>query len=80
MTWNEICCSFPDEWVVVANYERSGPVNVDGTLLAHAPDRADIQEAVSNAIKEFGKAAVRYTGELVHSSDIPLLWQISHTS
>ena len=78
MTWNQICQAFPDEWVVVVNYENKGPVEVDGTVVVHAPQKSGFEKPAREIIKEYGRIAVRYTGELVQESDLPLLWQISH--
>ncbi len=80
MTWEEMKRAYPDEWVVVVDYENAGPVEVNGTVVAHGPDRASFKGQVAKAMKAHGRAAVRYTGELVQESDLPLLWQISHTA
>lgn len=80
MTWNEICSSFPDEWVVVVDYQNMGPVEVDGTVVAHGVDRAGVHDDIVKAMQGYGKAAIRYTGELILESELPLLWQISRTS
>lgn len=80
MTWNEICRAFPNEWVVVVDYENKGPVEVDGVVLAHATRKSDFQESPRKIIQRYGRIAVRYTGDLVQESDLPLLWQISHTA
>lgn len=80
MTWNEICRTHPDEWVVVVNYENKGAVEVDGVVVTHSPQKSLLRGQIANAIQHYGRAAVRYTGELVLESDLPLLWQISHTA
>ena len=79
MTWNEICEKYPNEWVVVVRYENKGPVEVDGVVVAHGPQKSDFQESPRKIIQKYGHIAVRYTGELIQESDLPLLWQISHT-
>lgn len=80
MTWNQICQSYPDEWVVVVNYERKGPVEVDGTVFVHGPDRTQFKDQIVAAMQKHGQAAVRYTGELIQESELPLLWQIFPTA
>ncbi len=80
MTWNQICQTYPDEWVVVVDYKRQGPVEVDGTVVVHGPDRAQFKDKIVSTIQEHGQAAVRYTGELIQESELPLLWQIFPTA
>lgn len=80
MTWPQICEAYPNEWVVVVNYENIGQVDVNGTVVAHAPEKSGFQVAPRTIIQQYGKIAVRYTGELVQDSDLPLLWQISSTA
>ncbi|MDO8494529.1 MAG: hypothetical protein Q7S68_04250 [Deltaproteobacteria bacterium] len=80
MTWNEICRAYPDEWVVVVNYESTGPVEVDGVVVTHGTQRSDLTGLVSKAMREYGQVAMRYTGELIQESELPLLWQIFPTS
>lgn len=80
MTWPQICETFPNEWVVVVNYERKGPVEVEGEVVAHAPQKSGFQVSPRKIIQQYRKIALRYTGELVQDSDLPLLWQISPTA
>lgn len=80
MTWSEICQTHPNEWVAVADYKREGPVEVSGVVIAHAPERAQFYSSSEQTLKKHARVALRYTGELVQESDIPLLWQISHTA
>ena len=72
-----MCRTFPDEWVVVVDYENKGPVEVDGVVIVHGPDRAGVHDGIVKAMKDHGKAAIRYTGELIQESELPLLWQFS---
>lgn len=76
MTWNQICQTYPDEWVVVVNYEKKGAVEVDGVVVVHGHQRSSLVGLVSKAMRQYGQAAVRYTGELIQESELPLLWQI----
>lgn len=80
MTWSEICRTFPDEWVVVVDYENKDPVEVNGVVVVHGPDRNRFKDEIVKAMQEHGQAAVRYTGELIQESELPLLWQIFPTS
>lgn len=80
LTWNEICRIYPDEWVVVVNYQNKGPVEVDGVVVAHGPDRSQFKDQIVKAMQEHGQTAVRYTGELIQESELPLLWQIFPTN
>lgn len=80
MTWQEICQRYPDEWVAVVNYERKGAVEVDGAVAAHAPEKKKFHEHTAELLEKYGTVALRYTGELVQESNIPLLWRISHTA
>lgn len=72
MEWNRICENFPNEWVVVVDYENRGPVEVRGTVMAHGSRKSDLRGLVSKAIQKHGQAAVRFTGEIVQESDLPL--------
>ena len=80
MTWDEMLKSYPDEWVVIVDYKDKGPVEVDGVVVAHGSNRETVHNDIVKAMKGHGKAAVRYTGELIQESELPLLWQISRTS
>lgn len=77
MPWSQICNTYPNEWVVVVDYERKGPVEVDGVVVAHAPQKSGFHEPTRKILQQYGRIAVRYTGELIQASDLPLLWQIS---
>ncbi len=78
-SWNEICRQFPNEWIVVVQYRSQGSVAVDGIVIAHGHNKSVFRGEVAKAIKKYGRAAVRYTGDLVQESELPLLWQIFHT-
>lgn len=79
MAWSEICRAFPDEWVVVVDYENKGPVEVDGVVISHGPDRNRLKDEIVKAMQEHGRIAMRYTGDLIQESELPLLWQIFPT-
>ncbi len=80
MKWHQICENYPNEWVAVVDYQNVGPVEVDGTVVAHGPDREGVHDDIVKAMQNYGKVAVRYTGELIQESELPLLWQISRTN
>ena len=39
MTWNEIKKTYPNEWVALDEYEIEGPLEVNGTIIAHNAKR-----------------------------------------
>ncbi|OGQ44514.1 MAG: hypothetical protein A3H42_03035 [Deltaproteobacteria bacterium RIFCSPLOWO2_02_FULL_46_8] len=78
MSWEEIQKTYPNEWVAVIDYKREGPVEVSGVVIGHAPERDEFY--ASTDIQKYDRVALRYTGELIQESDLPLLWQISHTA
>lgn len=80
MTWSEICATYPNEWVAVVDYKREGPVEVSGIVVGHAPKRTEFYTSTGQILQKYDRVALRYTGELIQESDLPLLWQISHTA
>ncbi|MDP2599867.1 MAG: hypothetical protein Q8P84_03925 [Deltaproteobacteria bacterium] len=80
MEWEEIKNNFPDEWIAVAEYRRTGAIGVNGTVIAHNPDKKTFHKAVKNLMPQYHNIAVRYTGKLIKNPEIPLLWQILDTN
>lgn len=80
MTWNEICHTYPNQWVVLVDYKNKGPIEVDGFVIKHGPDRSQLQDVIIHAMQKYGQTAVRYTGELIQESELPLLWQTFPTN
>ncbi len=81
MTWDEIKVSFPNEWVALIDYERTGAIGVVGTIVSHHADKKLFHEALRPLMTQYGKIAVRYTGRLIKDAEnTPLLWQISNTN
>ena len=80
MSWNEIKKSFPNEWIAVVDYERTSAIGVQGTIITHNHDKKIFHELVKNLMPQYGKIAVRYTGQLIKNPEVPLLWQISNTN
>ncbi|MBI4125419.1 MAG: hypothetical protein HY609_03960 [Deltaproteobacteria bacterium] len=79
MNWKEMIKTYPDEWVALIDYEQRDPVEIEGIVVAHGPDRKTFHETVGQLLPQYGDMAIRYTGELVKNPELPLLWQISHT-
>lgn len=79
-TWEEIKAQFPNEWVALAPYERTGPYAVCGTIVAHHQEKLSLHQTVKDLMPSLGKIAVRYTGELIRHAETPLLWQILPTN
>lgn len=81
MSWQQIRNAFPKEWVCLTDYQVTGGVAVDGIVIAHAAEKITFREQVKKLDDHFKNIAVRFTGDsLIKNPDIPLLWQISHTS
>ncbi len=78
MTWEEIKKNYPDEWIAVVNYERISAIGVSGTLVAHHPNKKSFHQSVRELMPQYGKIAVRFTGQLIKNPEVPLLWQISN--
>ena len=47
---------------------------VDGKVIAHGQQKSSFRGEVTKAMKEYGRAAVRFTGDLVQESELPLLY------
>jgi hypothetical protein len=61
LTWDEIKGKYPDEWVVLVDYELDPDEEVTaGTVLAHSRNKADLKQALSRP----DDAAFLYTGDV----------------
>lgn len=80
MTWEEIKQTFPDEWVAVVEYQPSGAIGVDGLVATHAPKKKAFYQAMKKVREKYKDVAVLYTGKLIQNPEIPLLWQITHST
>lgn len=80
MTWEEMKKAYPDEWLAVVNYTSNDVGDVDGEVVYHSDDKDDFYRHAKEVIDRYGGMAMRYTGELIKNPEVPLLWQISHTS
>lgn len=79
MTWEEMKTTYPDEWVALADYQLAGPVEVDGSVIAHHAQKQAFYQELQKIRAQYPNIAVRYTGRLIKNPKIPLLWQITHT-
>lgn len=78
MSWEEIKKLYPDEWVCLVDYQITGGVSINGTVIAHATEKQAFREQIHALSDRFKNIAVRFTGDvLVKNPEIPLLWQIS---
>lgn len=80
MAWDEIKKQFPNEWVAVVQYEQNGAIGVNGVVATHSPERKTFYVAMRNVRMKHKDVAVRYTGKLIKNTEMPLLWQITHTT
>lgn len=79
MTWNEIKTNYPDQWVVLAEYVPGDGIELSGTVLAHDASRKALTPVMHDLFAQYKKLAVRYTGDVITTSDVPVLWRISNT-
>lgn len=80
LSWSEITTTYPNEWVALVNFAQKDPVQIEGEVIAHNPDRKIFHEQVARFLPRHGNIALRYTGELIKHPETPLLWQISSTA
>lgn len=61
MTWREMKDTYPDEWLLVADYELDdcGEV-ITGVVEQHAKDAKEIRHLLTTA-----QGCIRYTGEIL---------------
>ena len=60
MTWKEMKKAFPDEWLLITDYERDRYGNIiSGIVERHSADKDEVYQLPS--LKK--KAAFEYTGE-----------------
>ncbi|MCP4138476.1 MAG: hypothetical protein GY754_46390 [bacterium] len=69
LNWGDITKLYPDEWVLLIDYEPDvefdgkGIIATKGRVLAHASDRKAFDKDVKKL--QLKKSAIRYTGQLV---------------
>lgn len=79
MTWEEIKKTYPDELVAVANFTMNEYGDVDGEVVIHSPDKEKFYQEVGGVLGRCGEVSIQYTGEWIKNTEVPLLWQISHS-
>lgn len=80
MTWNEMKRTYPNEWLAVVNYTSNESGDVDGEVAYHSNDKDDFYRHAKAVVAQYGGMAMRYTGDLIKNPEVPLLWQITHSS
>ncbi len=74
MTWDEAKRTYPNEWVAFVEYEKSqssNPTGIDGVVVAHHPHRQQFHALVKKIFPQYGRMAVRYTGQRVKNPQVP---------
>lgn len=79
MTWSEIRTTFPDQWVVLADYQLGDGIEVNGMVIAHGETRKELTPIIKNLFSKYKELAVRYTGMSITDSEIPVLWRTTNT-
>lgn len=79
MTWDAITKNYPNEWVALVDAEESTSGIDHGTVVAHSPERQRFHHLTQALFEKYADISIAYTGQLVKSTDLPFLWQISHT-
>jgi hypothetical protein len=69
LTWNEICQRYPNEWVVLAEFDRPGDemdLEFDtAVVIAHRKRRKEASTDVKEAFKCHVEVGSFWTGEIV---------------
>ena len=61
MTWEEMKKAYPDEWLLITDYELDASYEVvTGIVVQHARDKEGIRR-----IREIKDGCARYTGEML---------------
>lgn len=77
LTWNEIRANYPNQWVVLGDYELGDGIEVNGDVIAHGETRKELTPVIKNLFSKYQELAVRYTGASITDSEIPVLWRTS---
>ncbi len=61
MTWEEMKQAFPNEWLMIVDYEKNefGTMTV-GSVIKHSPEKDEVFQF--EAPSQYKKYALRYTG------------------
>lgn len=68
LTWDEICVRYPDEWVVLVEFEREDDTDLRfyaATVLAHHRTRKAASADVKAAFQRHDEAGSFFTGQLI---------------
>jgi hypothetical protein len=68
LTWDEICRRYPDEWVVLVEFERPDQNHLEfnaAVVLAHHKTSKEASPAVKEAFKYYDEAGSFFTGRLI---------------
>jgi len=68
LTWDEICRRYPDEWVVLVEFERPEPDDLAfdaAVVLSHHKTRKAASPDVKAALEDGQEAGSFFTGRLV---------------
>ena len=65
LTWDEIKRQYPDEYVILVDYDFDDNEDVaGGIVIAHARDRDAVYDQCQQSASRPNQIAVRYTGEI----------------
>jgi hypothetical protein len=68
LPWDEICHRYPDEWVVLVEFERPDPHDLAfhaAVVLAHHKTSKEASPDVKEAFKHYNEAGSFFTGRLI---------------
>jgi hypothetical protein len=69
LTWDEICRRYPNEWVVLAEFDRPGDeMDLEfntAMVIAHKKRRKEASADVKEAFKHYVEVGSFWTGEIV---------------
>ncbi|MFZ4476868.1 MAG: hypothetical protein ACOYPR_16845 [Saprospiraceae bacterium] len=79
LTWEEIKTQYPDEWVVLGNPIFDGMQILNGTVLAHHPDKRVASIEGGERREGFNKFTLTFTGQLKSNYHTGLLRTIQES-
>jgi hypothetical protein len=65
LSWDEIRMSYPDEWVILVDFERETPDSAvtGGVVFAHSRNKRELLSSTKEALRGQSRA-IRFTGEV----------------
>ena len=87
MTWSEIIEKYPDEWVLLDDYEPdidfddTGVIATKGRVLVHAKDKREFYKRTKELLKKIPSGwnhSQKYTGDY-SSPEQKRLWEIANS-